>query len=39
LPGKTLFLAAVEATPEGKPVRLKLNRVSSFCNRAVKGFA
>jgi transposase-like protein len=38
-PGKTPFLAAVETTPEGKPVRLKLRRVGSFCSRAVEGFA
>jgi len=38
-PGKTPFLAAVETTPEGKPVRLKLCRVPSFCSRAVEGFA
>jgi len=37
--GKTPFVAAVETTPEGKPVRLKLRRVSSFCNRALSGFA
>jgi hypothetical protein len=33
-PGKTPFVAAVETTPEGKPVRLKLRRVASFCNHA-----
>ena len=38
-PGKTPFLAAVETTPEGKPVRLKLCRVPSFCSRTVKDFA
>ena len=38
-PGKTPFLAAVETTPEGKPVRLKLRRVGSFGRRAVEGFA
>ena len=38
-PGKTPFLAAVETTPDGKPVRLKLHRVTSFCSRAVEGFA
>ena len=38
-PGKTSFVAAVETTPEGKPVRLKLRRVSSFCNHAISGFA
>lgn len=37
--GKTPFLAAVETTPEGKPVRLKLRRVTSFCSRALEGFA
>src|SRR3954462_12047333 len=31
-PGKTPFVAAVETTPEGKPVRRKLRRVASFCN-------
>jgi hypothetical protein len=38
-PGKTPFLAAVETTPEGKPVRLQLRRVAGFCSRAVEGFA
>jgi ribosomal protein L37AE/L43A len=38
-PGKTPFVAAVETTPEGKPVRLKLRRVGSFCGRAISGFA
>ncbi len=38
-PGKTPFLAAVETTPEGKPVRLTLRQVTSFCSRAVEGFA
>jgi transposase-like protein len=38
-PGKTPFVAAVETTPEGKPVRLKLRRVTSFCNHAISGFA
>jgi ribosomal protein L37AE/L43A len=38
-PGKTPFVAAVETTPEGKPVRLKLRRVTRFCNRAISGFA
>jgi hypothetical protein len=33
-PGKTPFVAAVETTPEGKPVRLQLRRVASFCNHA-----
>jgi ribosomal protein L37AE/L43A len=38
-PGKTPFVVAVETTPEGKPVRLKLRRVSSFCNHAISTFA
>ena len=38
-PGKTAFVAAVETTPEGKPVRLKLRRVASFCNHALSMFA
>lgn len=38
-PGKTPFVAAVETTPEGKPVRLKLRRVTSFCSRAISGCA
>ena len=37
--GKTPFLAAVETTPQGKPVRMMLRRVASFCSRAVEGFA
>ena len=38
-PGKTPFVAAVETTPEGKPVQLKLRRVASFCNHAISVFA
>jgi hypothetical protein len=38
-PGKTPFVAAVETTPEGKPVRLKLRRVASFCGHSIAGFA
>jgi len=38
-PGKTPFVAAVETTPESKPVCLKLRRVTSFCSRAISGFA
>src|SRR3954447_5664457 len=38
-PGKRPFVAAVETTPEGKPVRLKLRRVASFCNHAIAMFA
>jgi hypothetical protein len=37
--GKTPFVAAVETTPQGKPVRLKLRRVSRFCSHAIAGFA
>ena len=32
-------IAAGETTPEGKPVRLKLRRVTSFCNRGLSSFA
>ena len=32
-------MAAVETTPEGKPVRLKLRRVASFCNHSISIFA
>lgn len=38
-PGKTPFLAVVETTPQGKPVRIMLRRVTGFCSRAVEGFA
>ena len=38
-PGKTPFVAAVETTAEGKPVRLKLGRVVSFCNASLSSFA
>jgi hypothetical protein len=38
-PGKTPFVAAVETTPEGKPVQLKLRRVASFCNHSISIFA
>ena len=38
-PGKTPFVAAVETTTEGKPVRLKLRRVTSFCASSIVGFA
>src|SRR4051812_22450415 len=37
--GKTPFVAAVETTPEGKPVRIKLRRATSFCNHAISAFA
>ena len=39
VPGKTPFVAAVETTPERKPVRLKLGRVVSFCSASISGFA
>ena len=38
-PGKTPFVAAVETTPEGKPVRLKLRRVAGFCDHGISTFA
>ena len=38
-PGKTPFVAAVETTPEGNPVRLKLGRVTSLCGASIAGFA
>ncbi len=38
-PGKTPFVAAVETTLEGKPVRLKFGRVMSFCGASIAGFA
>ena len=37
--GKTPFVAAVETTPEGKPVRLKLRRVAGFRSAAITAFA
>jgi ribosomal protein L37AE/L43A len=37
-PGKTPFVAAVETTPQGKPVQLKLRRVASFCNHSISIF-
>jgi transposase-like protein len=38
-PGKTPFVATVETTPDGKPVRLKLRRVTSFCTHSIAAFA
>ena len=38
-PGKTPFVAAVQTTPEGKPVRLKLRRVAAFCGHSIAAFA
>ena len=37
--GKTPFVAAVETTDDGRPVRLKLRRVKSFCTHAIAAFA
>jgi len=37
--GKTPFLAAVETTPTGQPVRLKLRKVAGFTKHAIAGFA
>ena len=37
--GKTPFVAAVETTPDGKPVRLKLRRVAGFTGQAISRFA
>jgi ribosomal protein L37AE/L43A len=37
--GKTPFVAAVETTPEGKPVRLKLRRVAGFRSASIATFA
>jgi transposase-like protein len=34
--GKTAFVAAVETTPEGKPVRLKLRRVKGFRRKEIE---
>src|ERR1022692_2207096 len=38
-PGKTPFVAAVEKTTEGKPVRMKLGRVAGFTGKAISAFA
>jgi ribosomal protein L37AE/L43A len=38
-PGKTPFVAAVETTPDGKPVRMKLGRVDGFSGKAISAFA
>ncbi len=37
--GKTPFVAAVETTVDGKPVRIKLRRVKSFCSHSLAAFA
>jgi ribosomal protein L37AE/L43A/transposase-like protein len=36
--GKTPFVAAVETTDDGKPVRIKLRRVTSFCTHSIASF-
>jgi transposase-like protein len=38
-PGKTPIIAAVETTPDGKPVRLALRRVKAFSKARVKDLA
>ena len=38
-PGKTPFAAAVETTSDGKPVRLKLRRVTGFTGPSISAFA
>ncbi len=38
-PGKTPLIAAVETTTEGKPVRVKLRRVTGFRRAEVEAFA
>ena len=38
-PGKTPFVAAVETTSGGKPIRLKLARVDGFSGKAIGKFA
>ena len=38
-PGKTPFIAAVETTDQGKPVRIKLHRVKGFRRKEVEKFA
>ncbi len=38
-PGKTPIIAAVETTPEGKPVRLKLRRIKGFRRKEVEKLA
>src|SRR5215212_634759 len=37
--GKTPFVAAVETTAEGKPIRLKFSRVANFRRVSIKGWA
>jgi hypothetical protein len=38
-PGRTPFVAAVEITSEGKPVRMKLRRVPGFSGSSISAFA
>ena len=38
-PGKTPIVAAVETTPEGKPIRLKLRRVAGFRRAEITALA
>jgi transposase-like protein len=38
-PGKTPIVAAVETTPEGKPIRLQLRRVTGFRRAAIATLA
>jgi transposase-like protein len=38
-PGKTPIVAAVETTPEGKPIRLKLRRVTGFRRAEITALA
>jgi len=37
--GKTPFVAAVQTTQTGQPVRIHLRRVTNFCNRGISAFA
>lgn len=37
--GKAPFAAAVETTDDGKPARLELRRVTSFCTHSITTFA
>ncbi len=37
--GKTPFLAAVQTTAEGKPVRVKFSRIAGFTREAIKRWA
>ena len=37
--GKTPFVAAVETTPDGRPIRMQLRRMADFCKHSIAGFA